>query len=275
MLVWSEILLRLAAGFIWLGLISNIFQIGNKSRQLRRMAVISSRGGWLMLSASLLTRSIALGHFTFTTLFDTMLFLSWVVLTIYIYFEWKQGWPALGVAVLAGLALFSVVILVLPRDVKPLLPILQSRILTLHIVLNFAAYGAFLLSFLLALMYLGQELQLKRKKMTFLYYMLPGLETLEDLTDLLVRIGFLLLTLGMALGSIYAKSAWNSFWSWNPKETWSLLTWFVYGFFIYLRHVRAWRGRRSVVLVLIGFLAVLINYFGVSLSLATEHSFLQ
>lgn len=275
MLVWSEVLLRLSAGFLWLGFVSNIFQMGNKSVQLKRMGHYSSIGGWLTLTGCLVARSIALGHLTFHTLFDTLLFLSWIIFTIYLYLEWRHGWPILGVAALGGLALAGGVLLVLPRDIKPLLPILQSRILTLHIFLNFVAYGAFALSFVLGLLYLGQELQLKKKKITFLYYLLPGLETLEHLTDIMVRVGFPLLTLGIALGSIYAKEAWDSFWNWNPKETWSLLTWFVYAIFIYFRHVRAWRGKKAVLLVLVGFAAVLVNYFGVSLSLPTEHGFLQ
>ena len=275
MLVWSEILLRLGAGFLWLAFVSNIYQLGRKSIQLRRMGVFSSRCGWILLTLSLMTRGIALGHLTFHTLFDTILLFSWITLTIYIYFEWRHGWPVLGAVVLGILAATSFVLLLLPRDIQPLLPILQSRVLVLHIALNFTAYGAFALSFILGLMYLGQELQLKKKRITALYYLLPGLETLENLTDILARIGFTLLTLGIALGSIYAKFAWSSFWDWNVKETWTLLIWTIYAVFIYLRHVKAWRGKRSVIWVLIGFAAVLINYFGISLKLATEHRFLR
>lgn len=275
MLVWSEVLLRLAAGFIWLALVSNIFRVSSKSLQLTRMAHISSRCAWVTLTLSLLARTIALGHLTYHTLFDTLLLLSWVILSIYSYFEWKQGWPILGVVVFAALAATSTFSLTLERDIRPLLPILQSRLLIVHITLNFSAYGAFFLSFILGLMYLGQEYQLKKKKITPLYYILPGLETLEKFAHTLVSIGFPLLTMGIVFGSIYAKTAWDSFWHWEPKETWSLITWLVYAIYMHLRYVRGWRGKRAMILVLIGFGAVLFNYFGVSLNLATEHRFLR
>jgi len=88
-----------------------------------------------------------------------------------------------------------------------------------------------------------------------------------------VAIGFLLLSIGIITGAVWANYAWGSYWSWDPKETWSLITWFVYAAFIHARLTRGWRGRRTAILSIIGFAAVLFTFLGVNFLLSGLHSY--
>jgi ABC-type transport system involved in cytochrome c biogenesis permease subunit len=87
-----------------------------------------------------------------------------------------------------------------------------------------------------------------------------------------VRFGFIMLTLGLLVGSVWAKSAWGDFWVWDPKENWSLVTWLVYGAYLHLRKVRGWRGERAAWLAIIGFAVVMFTYLGMGLLPTAEES---
>ncbi len=89
----------------------------------------------------------------------------------------------------------------------------------------------------------------------------------------MVVIGFLMLTLGIITGSVWAHSAWGTYWSWDPKETWSLITWLVYASVIHSRMVRKWKGKKIAILCIIGFACVLFTYFGVNYYLSGLHSY--
>jgi cytochrome c-type biogenesis protein CcsB len=101
---------------------------------------------------------------------------------------------------------------------------------------------------------------------------IPESSILDDMNYQMVVIGFLLLTLGIITGSVWAHSAWGSYWSWDPKETWSLITWLVYAALLHSRMVRGWRGNKLALLSIIGFSCVLFTYFGVNY-LAGLHSY--
>ncbi len=90
----------------------------------------------------------------------------------------------------------------------------------------------------------------------------------------MVVIGFFLLALGIITGAVWAHSAWGSYWTWDPKETWSLITWLIYAVILHSRLLRGWRGKRIAILSIIGFFCVLFTYFGVNY-LAGLHSYAQ
>ncbi len=101
----------------------------------------------------------------------------------------------------------------------------------------------------------------------------PSLDSLDDLIYKTIAAGFPLLTIGIVTGAAWANYAWGSYWSWDPKETWSLITWFVYLVFLHARVTREWRGKRVALLSIIGFVAVLFTYFGVNYVLSGLHSY--
>jgi cytochrome c-type biogenesis protein CcsB len=218
---------------------------------------------------------VAQGHCPVATHYESLVIILFVALTVFVYLERRLQWSMLNVAFLGLASAVMLYSLTLARAVEPVLPVLRRPWVAFHVSLNVASYGLFTLSFLFGLLYLVQEYQLKRKRISFFYYLIPPLDRLEYYSAHLIKWGFPLLTAGIVAGSIYAHSVWGSFWDWhNVKETWSFLTWLIYAYYLYLRHGRGWVGRRAVLWAVFGFLAIVANY-GVSLWVSTPHSFIQ
>ena len=157
------------------------------------------------------------------------------------------------------------------REAEALMPALQSYWLEIHVITIFLAYGAFALSFGTGLMYIWKNRKLNvhgdQPPIAGGSDADPGLVALENLdqqTYWLVAIGFIMLGAGIIFGAIWANETWGSYWSWDPKETWSLITWLVYLGFLHMRLVSKWRGSKIAWLAVLGFVAVLLCYYGVN-----------
>ncbi len=111
-----------------------------------------------------------------------------------------------------------------------------------------------------------------RMKVLFKQYALSA-EMLEDITYKMIAVGWPLLTAGIITGAVWANSAWGTYWSWDPKETWSLITWFIYAIYLHARYVRGWKGTQMAVIACFGFLSVIFTYLGVNLVLSGLHSY--
>ena len=131
----------------------------------------------------------------------------------------------------------------------------------------------FAITFVAAIMYLIQENQIKQKKRGSFYSRLPSLETLDSLNYYSLILGFPFLTLGMITGAIYAQQALGSYWRWDPKEVWSLITWLAYAILLHERLVVGWRGRKAAIMSIICFLILIFTFLGGSLWLSEYHSF--
>ena len=157
-------------------------------------------------------------------------------------------------------------------QIMPLMPALKSNWLVIHVVTCFLAYAAFALGCGAAILYFFMsrlpKLPVKQK---------DSLNKVQEMDELIYRaimIGFFLLTLGILTGAVWAESAWGRYWSWDPKETWSLITWLIYAGLLHARLVRGWQGKRIAMLAVVGFLAVMFTYFGVSFLLPGLHAYL-
>ena len=140
-------------------------------------------------------------------------------------------------------------------DIEPLVPALQNNLLlTVHVATAIVAYGSFTIAFAAALLFLIQP-ETGR-------WGLPKPQVLDEIGYRAIVVGFPFLTLTIVLGALWADIAWGSYWSWDPKETASLVTWFIYGAYLHARVMRGWRGRNAAILLLIGFGATLFTYFG-------------
>jgi cytochrome c-type biogenesis protein CcsB len=217
---------------------------------------------------------LGMGHAPFSNLYESLIFFAWTIILLYVIVEWRTKNRTLGVFVtpLAFLAMayasFSPGI---DAGIQPLIPALKSNWLISHVITCFFGYAAFGLSFGLSSMYLLKRLDTQGRTSTFLR-LIPKRAILDDLNYQMVLIGFLMLTLGIITGSVWAHSAWGSYWSWDPKETWSLITWLVYASVIHARMVKGWKGTRIAILCFFGFSCVLFTYFGVNY-LAGLHSY--
>jgi cytochrome c-type biogenesis protein CcsB len=211
------------------------------------------------------------GHAPLSNLYESLIFFAWTIALIYIWIEIKTGSRTIGAfatpfAFLAmAYASFSPNI---ATRIQPLLPALQSNWLIAHVFTCFLGYAAFAVSTSLSIMYL-----LKKKAQTGLWSYFPILPVLNDLIYQTIVIGFLLLTVGIATGAVWAHSAWGTYWSWDPKETWSLITWLLYAALLHARMIKGWQGSRVAWLSIIGFSCVLFTYFGVNFILSGLHSY--
>jgi len=146
--------------------------------------------------------------------------------------------------------------------IQPLIPALKSNWLIAHVLTCFLGYAAFAIAFGVSIMYLFR--QNEPAGTDHPSARLPGAGMLDELTHQMVMFGFLFLSAGIITGAIWANSAWGTYWSWDPKETWSLITWFVYAALLHARLIRGWQGRRIAYISIAGFMAVLFTYFGVN-----------
>ena len=207
------------------------------------------------------------GHAPFSNLFESLVFFSWTIALVYLLLEWKTRIKAIGAFALP-LAFFALAYCALENldpQIKPLLPALKSNWLIAHVITCFLGYAGFGVSCALSIMYLFTKQGAIPES--------PKAMLLDELIYQTVVIGFILLTAGIVTGAIWADSAWGRYWGWDPKETWSLITWFVYAAFLHSRYMRGWQGKRLAVFSIIGFACVIFTFLGVNLLLAGLHSY--
>ena len=220
-----------------------------------RYATILTVNAFVFLSASLAFRSVESGHGPFSNMYEFSLAFAWGALAIYLYFETRYHLRTLAllvVPVALGLLLYATTV---PDDIEPLVPALQNNLLlTVHVAVAILAYGAFTVAFAAAVLYLIQRNNGMR--------WLPRRSTLDEIGYRSVIVGFPLLAVTIILGAVWADIAWGSYWTWDPKETASLVTWLIYGGYLHARVMRGWRGQRSAYLLIGGFGATLFTYYG-------------
>ncbi len=205
------------------------------------------------------------GHAPFSNMYESLVFFSWTVAALYIFVELRYKEKILG-AFATPLMFLAIAYASFATNVgdkiTPLIPALKSNWLIAHVITCFLGYSGFAVAFGLSIMYLAKP---DESVKTGLLAKLPSLGVLDELTHQMVMFGFLFLTIGIITGAVWANSAWGTYWSWDPKETWSLITWLIYATMLHLRMMRGWHGKKIAWVSIIGFMAVLFTYFGVNL----------
>ena len=236
-------------------------------------------GRWLLLVGVVLQASCfalrhsAAGGTPVTSLQESLAFFAWCLVLLFLLLDLRFRLSVMG-AFAAPLAFLLMIASVLSPDVIVRLdPVLKSWLFPLHISLAFLGNAAFALAFGAGVMYLLQDWMLKSKSFTGIYQRLPSLDSLDRVNYTCLSVGFPLMTLGIISGSFWAYTAWGSYWSWDPKETWSLLTWFLYAALLHGRLSVGWRGRRAAIFAIVAFMFLLFTFFGVNLLLGGYHTF--
>ncbi len=219
---------------------------------------------FVLHTAGLVIRFVEVGYTPVTTLHESMSFFGWCVAGLYLVLQLRYHLPTLGAFVTPVASMFVLAAASLTGHMEPLPAALQSAWLPVHVGLLFLGDGAFALAAAAGVMYLIQERQLKRKRLGPWFRRLPNLEVLDELNYRCLSIGFPLLTAGIITGAIWAQQAWGTYWSWDPKETWSLITWLLYAAVLHGRLTIGWRGRRAAIWAIVGFGAVLFTFLGVN-----------
>ena len=149
--------------------------------------------------------------------------------------------------------------------IQPLIPALKSNWLIAHVMTCFIGYAAFTIAFGISIMFLVKSSGEAQPTRLGMAGRIPAFDILDDLTHQMVTFGFLFLSIGIITGAVWANQAWGRYWGWDPKETWSLVTWLIYATLLHARLMRGWKGKNIAVLSCVGFVAMLFTYFGVNL----------
>ena len=236
--------------------------------------------GFLFNTAGLAFRwyesyKIGYGHIPLSNMYESLVSLSWTTVLLYFIIEWRYKIKALGALIFSIVSISMAYASLSPdiqNEIQPLVPALQSNWLTYHVMTCFIAYSAFAVSFGSSIVYLIKARKPSDAKAAK-EEILPSLKILDEIIYKTIAIGFLLLGIGIITGAVWANYAWGTYWSWDPKETWSLITWFIYAAFIHARLTRGWRGKKAAIISIVGFLSVLFTFLGVNYLLAGLHSY--
>lgn len=287
----------------------NIIQIGKLS------AIIAN----ILLFFILCSRWIVAGYFPLSNLYESLLFLTWILLTIYLYIEFKTKSKLLG-AVLLPIALLinGFANLTLSAEMQkssPLVPALQSNWLMMHVSMMMLSYATLIIGSLFCILFLvlsklqEVDLQLVDEYSSLVFYnnifdyyeakifskekILPEstntkisleqdiqeiaflklLKSLDNWSYRIIGLGFPFLTIGIIAGGVWANEAWGSYWSWDPKETWALITWLVFATYLHARITKGWKGKKTAILGGLGFFVIWICYLGVNFLGKGLHSY--
>jgi cytochrome c-type biogenesis protein CcsB len=256
------------SGFLYI--ISWVFRIegaGKAATWVAMVAVVGNGAGILLRWYESYQIAGGYGHAPLSNIYESLVFFSFTIGLIYLVVERKYRNRVIGCFAIP-LAYFALAYASFGTSAKiqPLIPALKSNWLIAHVITCFIGYSAFALAFGISIIYLikaGKDQ--KEEEVAGLIGRLPAASMLDELTHQLIMFGFLFLTAGIITGAIWANSAWGRYWGWDPKETWSLITWFVYATLLHARMMRGWRGMPIAVLTIVGFMAVMFTYFGVNL----------
>jgi cytochrome c-type biogenesis protein CcsB len=243
------------------------------------------------------------GYFPLSNLYESLLFLSWTLLFIHLLIDYKSRTKILGsILIPVVLLIYGFASLTLPIEMQkasPLVPALQSNWLMMHVSLMMLSYATLitgsLLSILFLMLSLKQEtvtkkeekenfeisslalregiLSLKADNLTSSKFASKLLENMDNLSYRIISLGFPFLTIGIIAGAVWANEAWGSYWSWDPKETWALITWLVFAAYLHARIIKGWEGKNAAILASLGFLVVWICYLGVNFLGQGLHSY--
>ncbi len=257
----------------WLATVFFILYIVFQKNRFYKMGLWTIFFGFMCHTIILIQNTISHGYLPVVDLKQAIFFWAWVLVGVFLIFQFRFNLKVIG-AFLSPLA--SIMILTssfLPAKTRAVSPLVKNLWLSFHIAFIFLGQAILAMAFVVSIMYLLQEREIKQKHLGAMSVRLPSLSTLDQLNHYCIIYGFPLLTIGMISGSIYAQFTLGSYWRWDPKEVWSLITWLVYAILVHERLTVGWRGRRAAIMAIIGFGVMLFSLLGVGIFLKGYHSF--
>jgi cytochrome c-type biogenesis protein CcsB len=276
-------------------------QINEKKKSLAKYGIVIAN---ILLGLLLVLRWKESGHFPLSNLYESLMFLSWCFTVLHIYIDqttllpssldfFTSNWEKKkqqnskennefvrklfgAITTPSALLTNAFATFSLPKEMQeasPLVPALQSNWLMMHVTVMILSYAALILGSLLSIAFLiitidSPVLAIQNNSK----YQSIAL-TLDNLSYRILGIGFPLLTIGILSGAVWANEAWGSYWSWDPKETWALLTWLIFAIYLHTRISKGWEGKKPAIIASFGFIIVWICYLGVNLIGEGLHSY--
>ncbi len=236
-----------------------------------RLGFILMAAGFVFHTGSIFYKAFDSGFFPAHNFHEVMSFAGWAVVGVFLIFNARIKLKILGIYA-APLATFIMAVCYrLPDEIVRTKGVLSSFWTALHVVIIFLGEASFALACGVGVLYLLQERAIKRKRRGFFFSRLPSLNLLDSSGYAFIIAGFTLLTIGLAIGFIYANAIWGRFWSGDPKEVWSAITWLVYAALLHERLAVGWQGRKAAVMSIIGFAFILFTFFGVNFLMEGHH----
>ena len=247
-----------------------IFYISLRREKLRLIALALQLLGFALHSAIIVLGGIAVRRIPLVYSYEFASAFAWGVCLIGIAIALKYEFNALGSFTMPAVTLLMLYASLQSRSVKSLMPALNSNWLVYHVSTVIVAYSAFCAAFILSLIFLLRD---RLQKGGFWDKHLPDKQKLDLLSYRAARLGLVFLTVTIILGALWAEQAWGNYWTWDPKETWSLITWLIYAMYLHLRMVKGLRGKTAAIFAVVGFICVLFTYVGVNTLLPGLHSY--
>jgi len=263
-----------------------------RARKAAIIATLVTIVGLLTQTAGIALRWIesyqmGIGHAPLSNMYESLVFFAWCIAFILLIIEavYKNRYIGAFAMPFAFISMaYASFATQISDRINPLVPALQSNWLIAHVVACFIGYAAFAVACGLGFMYLLKARNKEKVKSSggvkgkgvtkgSMLDLLPSLKDIDDITHKSILFGFLWLSAGIITGAVWANSAWGTYWSWDPKETWSLITWFIYASALHARFTKGWGGKRIAWISIIGFLAVVFTYYGVNFLLSGLHSY--
>lgn len=243
------------------------------ARMPERLALGSLAAGFLIQTVNLGARTMQAGRAPFSNLYESLLIFAWGTALSMLILQLAKRTPAAGAVVLPIIVAAMGYATTLNAQIEPLMPALQSPWMVYHVASAILAYGAFAVAAGLGCLYIMRHWFEKAGSKSALLGRMPSLETLDNLTYSVIAFAFPFMVLVLITGAVWAQKAWGTYWQWDPKETWALITTLVYAGYLHARQMMNYRGLPSAWFAVIGFAVVMFCYLGVNLFLSGLHSY--
>ena len=253
-----------------------------KKPVLGKLAIRVQIAALVVHTAAIVLRGILMGRLPMANQYEFSTAFSWALALVSLIFILKFNFPVLGafaspvtllLGVYAGVQKLNELKIIAAGgvdNIRNLMPALRSSWLGIHVSTVIVAYGAFGVSFVLSIIFLVRD---KMKENGFWDQHIPKKEKLDTISYRCVSLGMMFLTVTIGIGGVWAENAWGSYWTWDPKETWALVTWVIYLVYLHLRIRKGWSGKTAAIFGTVGFICVLFTYIGVNTLLPGLHSY--
>jgi cytochrome c-type biogenesis protein CcsB len=247
-----------------------------------RIALVLTLGGWLVHATSLVLRGFAAGRVPWGNMFEFSSAVALVAVTAFLLLVGRGAVErSLGAFVMLPVVLYlGLASSVLYTEAGPLVPALNSYWIKIHVAAAVVASGSFLLSGVIALLYLlrsrydaGVEARKSPRFPVSLGAQLPSAPVLDRVSYSVIAFAFPVWTFAIIAGAIWAEAAWGRYWGWDPKETWSFITWVLYAGYLHARATAGWKGRKAAWVAVAAAVALVIDYYVVNIFVVGLHSY--
>jgi len=254
---------QVTMGLYFVGTVVFLIHLLRRSEALSKVGLAIAALGFLTHTVGLVLQVIAVEKVPLVSFHKAMSFFSWSLMLVFLGVVLRYQLYVLGTFILPLAFLSLVSTAVIPVENPVLHPVFDA--VWIHVTLSMLGTVGFAIAFVAGLMYVMQDRLLKSKQFNVLYFKLPPLDFLDTLNQRSILLGFPFLTLGILTGAISAQVTWGSYLSWNPEQTWALVTWVFYLIVLMGRMTVGWRAKKAAYLTIVGFAGVLLTFLGVVL----------